>query len=117
VQLSLAAVWTAAAQRGIPLESVLPWLTSQPAAWAGLETKGTIAVGQDADLAAFAPDESWTVDAATLEHRNPVSAFHGATLMGRARRVWLAGQLVEATPRGRLLDRTASPSVGRVSAE
>lgn len=115
VQLSLAAVWTEAAARGIALETVLPWLTNKPAAWAGLGTKGTIAVGQDADLVAFAPDESWTIDAAALEHRNPVSAYDGRRLRGRARRVWLAGEPWAAHTRGELLTRPA-PQVRRVSA-
>jgi allantoinase len=105
VQVSLAAVWTVAAARGLDLGTVLPWLTSQPAAWAGLETKGAIAVGQDADLVAFAPDEEWTVSAAALEHKNPVSAYDGARLRGRARRVWLAGEPWTDATRGELLSR------------
>jgi allantoinase len=105
-------VWTEAEARGIPLATVLPWLTSQPAAWAGLATKGTIAVGQDADLVAFAAEERWTVHAGELEHRNPVTAFDGREVRGRARRVWLAGKAWDPHTRGELL---ARPSVGRVS--
>jgi allantoinase len=105
VQVSLAAVWTQARERGLALEHVLPWLTSAPAAWAGLPSKGRIAVGHDADLVAFAPSEAWTVHAELLEHRNPVSAYDHAPLTGRARRTWLRGEAWTADTRGRLLTR------------
>ena len=36
-------------------------MAAAPARLAGLSGKGAIAVGKDADLVAFAPDERWTV--------------------------------------------------------
>jgi allantoinase len=58
----------------------------------------------------FAPDESFTVDVASLQHKNPVSAYAGRTLTGTVRQTWLHGIPVdiEATPRGRLLKRGQS---------
>ncbi|MFC5930054.1 allantoinase AllB [Cryobacterium melibiosiphilum] len=100
LQLSLAAVWTAAAERGIPLERVLGWMSVAPAGLAGLPTKGRITVGADADLVAFAPAESFTVDVSRLRHKNPISAFDGATLTGRVQRTWLAGASVYAVDDG-----------------
>lgn len=91
LQVSVAAVWTGARARGFSLADAVGWVSTRPAVWAGLGAKGAIAVGRDADLVAFAPDTPFEVHAEELEHRNPVSAFDGARLMGRARRVWIGG--------------------------
>ncbi|TFD53919.1 allantoinase AllB [Cryobacterium frigoriphilum] len=100
LQLSLAAVCTAAASRGIGLERVLGWMSGATAALARLPGKGRIALGADADLVAFAPAESFTVDASQLRHKNPISAFDGTTLTGRVQRTWLGGASVYAVDDG-----------------
>jgi allantoinase len=109
LQTGLAAVWTEAFHRGIPLERVLGWMSTGPADFAGLETKGRIAVGAAADLVAFAPDATFTVHAAELLHKNPVSAYDGRELRGVVRQTWLAGHPVsvsaDATVGGKLLTR------------
>jgi len=91
VQLGLPAVWTAAAERDVPLADVVRWMSTSPAAFAGLPQKGLIAVGRDADLVVFAPDERFTVHAHELLHKNPVSAYDGAELRGVVRRTLLRG--------------------------
>jgi allantoinase len=78
-------------------------MAAGPARLAGLPAKGAIAVGRDADLVAFAPDERWTV--AELLHRNPVTPYAGRRLTGRVRRTWLRGRVADGAPIGRLLDR------------
>ena len=98
LQLGLAAVWTEASRRGIPLERVVEWMSRRPADFVGLTHKGRIAVGADADLVAFAPDHRFTVDAAQLLHKNPVSAYNGMPLDGLARRTWLRGTAVGTEP-------------------
>jgi len=94
LQLSLPAVWTAARARGLGLDRVVEWMSASTARLAGLPGKGRITIGADADLVAFAPGASFTVDAESLRHRNKVTAFDGATLNGRVRRTWLAGGVV-----------------------
>jgi allantoinase len=108
LQLGLPAVWTAARQRGVPLTRVVDWMSARPAALAGLRRKGALAVGRDADLCAFAPDDSFVVDAAALRHRNAVSAYDGLRLTGVVRRTWLRGRDTTGEPAGRLLSRTES---------
>jgi len=111
LQTGFSSVWTEAASRGIPLDRVLQWMSTGTADLVGLAQKGRIAVGADADLVAFAPDARYTVHAAELEHRNPISAFEGRDLRGVARRTWLRGHPVsiaaDALVTGRLLSRNA----------
>ncbi len=109
VQLGLPAVWTGARARGFALSDVVRWMARAPADRVGLNHKGRIEVGADADLVRFAPDEAFTVDVEKLHHRNPVSAYAGRRLAGVVRETWLRGVPVhpesEETPRGRLLRR------------
>ncbi|WP_104090674.1 amidohydrolase family protein [Cryobacterium sp. N19] len=100
LQVSLAAVWSAGLARGLGLEQVVEWMSAAPARFVGLAGhdglagKGAIAVGADADLVAFAPAEEFLVDAESLRHKNKVSAFDGALLVGRVHTTWLAGREV-----------------------
>jgi allantoinase len=106
LQVSLPAVWTGARARGYGLADVVRWMARRPAELAGLRHKGSIAVGNDADLCVFAPDETFVVDAGKLYHRNAVSAYHGRELAGVVRGTWLRGNdITAAAPRGRLLRR------------
>ncbi|MFC7220848.1 allantoinase AllB [Streptomyces polyrhachis] len=110
LQLGLPAVWTEARRRGVPLERVARWMSTAPAALAGLPAKGALAPGRDADFAVLAPEETFTVDAARLHHRNPVTAYAGRTLYGVVTSTWLRGVRIAdrgacGAPRGRLLRR------------
>lgn len=108
LQLGLPIVWTAAQRREVGLPEVIRWMAQAPADLVGLRRKGRIEVGADADLAAFAPDASFTVDPATLHHRHPISPYAGRRLHGVVRRTWLRGGLTGAQPGGRLLLREDS---------
>jgi allantoinase len=99
LQLGLPAVWTEARARGYELARVVGWMSSAPAALAGLHAKGGIAVGADADLVAFDDTAEFTVEAAKLRHRHPVTPYHGRTLTGAVRATWLRGRAVTDTVR------------------
>ncbi|MBM7829808.1 allantoinase [Agromyces cerinus] len=106
LQLGLPLVWSAARGRGIRLEQVVEWMSGAPARGVGLTDKGRIAEGAAADLAVFAPDETFTVDAAALQHRHPVCPYDGRELVGVVRATLLAGRPVDReVARGRLLRR------------
>jgi allantoinase len=108
LQTGFSSVWTEAAERGIPLDRVLQWMSQGTADLVGLPQKGRIAVGADADLVAFAPDERFTVHAAELRHKNPISAFEGRVLRGVSRRAWLRGHPIGDAPAGALLETSRS---------
>ncbi|RFU21452.1 allantoinase AllB [Geodermatophilus marinus] len=103
LQVALPVVWTGARARGLTLGHLARWMAEAPARLAGLPGKGVIAVGRDADLVAFAPEERWTVT--TLLHRHPVTPYAGRRVTGAVRRTWLRGEPVDGAPRGRLLRR------------
>lgn len=106
LQLGLSAMWTEAAGRGVPLAEVVRWMSEGPARVAGVRGKGAIEVGAQADLAVFAPEESFRVSVGELAHRNPVSAYDGAELKGRVRRTLLRGVEVTAdSVDGRMITR------------
>jgi allantoinase len=107
LQLGLPAVWTEARRRGFTLSDVVRWMSAAPARQTGLVTKGGLDVGYDADFCVLAPDETFTVDATTLQHKNAITPYDGRTLTGVVRSTWLRGRPVDIAvdPRGRLLTR------------
>ncbi|GAB3277995.1 allantoinase AllB [Sinomonas notoginsengisoli] len=106
LQLGLPLIWTEARQRGIPLERVVEWMGRKPAELARLQRKGTLAPGYDADLAIFAADETFIVDAEKLYHKNHITPYQGKPLSGVVRRTFVRGAEVDfAEPQGRLIRR------------
>ena len=96
VELGLRAVWTQARARGHRLEDVARWMCAGSATVAGLERKGVIAEGRDADLVVFDPDAVSRVDPAELHHRHPVTPYAGTRLDGRVLATYVRGVRVYA---------------------
>ena len=111
LQIGLSDVWTEARQRGFSLVDVTRWMAERPAQLAGLQRKGRIEPGYDADFCVFAPDDGFVVDPTALFHRNPITPYAGRRLDGVVRSTWLRGhevgsaELAGDRPRGHLLTR------------
>lgn len=106
LQVALPVVWTWARARGHGLPDVARWMAAGPASIAGLAGKGRIAAGMDADLVAFAPEDSFIVRPDRLYHRHKLTPYDGRRLHGVVRRTWLRGETVSGErPAGRLLTR------------
>ncbi len=95
LQLSLSIVWTEARARGLTIDNVVRWMSAEPARLAGLHHRmGSIQVGHDADLVVFDPDATQRVDAARLQHRHPITPYHGETLEGIVETTFVRGEKV-----------------------
>ena len=111
LELSLPAVWTEASSRGYAVPRLAEWLCSGPARLAGLERKGRIAVGYDADFVIWNSDGRLSVDPAKLHQRHKVSPYAGRELLGvvemtflRGRQIFERGELSHS-PLGQILRR------------
>jgi allantoinase len=104
LQIGLPLVWTAARDRGFTLVDVARWMAQRPAELAGLDSKGAIAVGRDADLCVLDPRATFVVERGTLAHRLTRTPYDGRRLTGVVTETWLAGSPVDLDrPRGRVL--------------
>jgi dihydropyrimidinase len=56
--------------------------------------KGTIAIGSDADLVLFAPNDSWTLKASQLHMQTDFSPFEGFVIKGRPKATIVRGEVV-----------------------
>ena len=118
LQLGLPAIWSQARQRGFGVDRLARWMAERPAAMAGLDRKGAIEPGRDADFCVVAPAETFTVDPARLQHRNPVTPYAGRELPGVVKATWLHGRPVRiGAPHGRFLTRDGTPAAGVVAPE
>ena len=88
-------VWSGMRQRGFTIEDLAQWMSSKPAALAGIDNrKGAIAEGHDADLVLFDPEGKFEVKAQELHTRHLVSPYVGETLYGKVIATWVRGQQV-----------------------
>ena len=93
LQFVLPIVWTNARARGFAIEDVVRWCCVAPARLANLSGKGTIAVGSDADLVVWDPEETFTVTPEIIQHRHKVTPYLGENLRGVVKATWSRGQL------------------------
>ncbi len=112
LQLRLPVVWTEAQRRGFSIEEMTRWLSRRPAELAGFgESKGRLAVGQDADLVVWDPEATFEVRPADLHHRHPLTPYAGLRLRGVVETTYLRGRVVwdqgtfSPLPAGKVLGR------------
>jgi allantoinase len=107
---ALPVVWTSASRRGFGLDDIARWMSSAPAALAGLGARaGALAAGREANFVVFDPEAEFVVTPERLHYRHAISPYLGETLEGvvdatylRGRPVFAEGTFVSA-PHGREL--------------
>ena len=80
--------------RGLPLTRLTSMLAKQPARRFGLERKGSLQVGFDADLVLVDLDAAATLGSADLLQRHSISPYVGETFRGVVRRTLRRGETI-----------------------
>src|SRR5688572_5688898 len=107
----LCALITEGSRRKLSLNRIAALTSGNPAKRFGLNSKGDIAPGLDADLVLVDPKETWTVRAKDSESTQGYTPFEGIELSARVKSTFLRGSLVcengkvVGAPRGRYLHR------------
>jgi allantoinase len=110
----LSALITEGTRRGLSLNRVAALTSLNPAKRFGLNNKGDIAVGLDADVVLVDPAHSWTIRAKDSESTQGYTPFEGIELSAKVKATFLRGELifengnVVGKPRGRYLHRPTS---------
>jgi len=95
LQLRLPVMWTEAETRGFTLNQLAEWLCGAPARQIGLAArKGSIAVGNDADLLIWNPNREFRVTPELIEHRHKLTPYAGETLRGVVEKTFVRGEIV-----------------------
>ena len=95
IETLLAVVYSEGVARGrMTIERMVDVLSTTPARLFGLNSKGAIEVGKDADLVLFDPTERRTLRAAELHHTSDYSPYEGMDMAGWVRSVLVRGEFV-----------------------
>jgi dihydropyrimidinase len=95
IETMLAIVYGQGVARGrISLERMVDLLATTPARRFGLERKGAVEVGRDADLVLFDPRAQRTIRASDLHHTSDYTPYEGLEVEGAVRSVFVRGEAV-----------------------
>ena len=92
LSVALPVVYSECLQRGFTLDHIARWMSSAPAALAGLgDQAGALLPGRDANFILFDPEATFTIAPETLHFRHPISPYLGETLHGLVQATYLRG--------------------------
>jgi len=95
LQLRLPVMWTDADARGFTLNQLAEWLCAAPARQVALsQRKGSISVGNDADLVIWNPEREFRVEPEMIHHRHKLTPYASEVLRGVVEKTFLRGQMV-----------------------
>jgi dihydropyrimidinase len=80
----------------LTIERLVDLLATSPARLFGLERKGAIEIGRDADIVLFDPTARRTLTASDLHHTSDYTPYEGFELTGAVRSVYVRGRAVIA---------------------
>ncbi len=105
LQYTLPVMCSLAQTRGIPLEKVIPLLTSQPASFLGLgHRKGKLAVGFDADITVWDDTKKIKIVEENVQHRHKETPYLNYTLEGEVLHTYVNGIQVVKDGKIQVLD-------------
>lgn len=87
-------------KRGMSLEQFANIIATEPTKRFGIEEKGSLEVGKDADIVIINPNESYTLSADDLEYRNKISPYIGRTIGATIEATYVRGHEVYSKENG-----------------
>jgi dihydropyrimidinase len=95
IETLLAIVYSEGVQRGrVSVERMVDLLSTTPARLFGLNSKGSIEPGKDADIVLFDPQERRTITQSELHHTSDYTPYEGMAAAGIVRSVLVRGEYV-----------------------
>jgi allantoinase len=95
LSLALSIIHTDCSRRGLSLNDVARWMSSAPAAFAGIGHRaGTLESGREANFLVFDTEDEYTVTTDRLHYRHAVSPYLGETLRGKVKQTYLRGESI-----------------------
>ncbi|VFQ58896.1 unnamed protein product [Cuscuta campestris] len=96
LQFVLPVTWTYGKKHGVTFEEMVSWWSEKPAKLAGLNSKGSIVSGKDADIVIWQPETEFDLDdnhPIHLKHPS-ISAYLGSRLSGKVLATFVRGNIV-----------------------
>ncbi len=81
-------------KRDLPLRVFADIIAKNPADRFGLNNKGRISIGKDADFVLIKPNSDYVLKAEDLEYRNQISPYIGNTIGAQVARTILRGKTI-----------------------
>jgi allantoinase len=95
LSLALPIIHTECCQHGFTLDDIVRWMSSAPAALAGIGHRaGALEAGRDANFVIFDTVAEFTVTAGRLHYRHSISPYLNETLRGVVKATYLRGEAV-----------------------
>jgi allantoinase len=95
LSLALSVIHTECYRRGFTLDDLVRWMSSAPAALAGINHRaGALEAGREANFVVFDTDAEFTVSPDRLHYRHTISPYLKKTLRGVVKATYLRGEAV-----------------------
>jgi len=95
IQFALPVTWTHGSARGMTLEQMVQWWSTQPAKLVNLPRKGSLEYGKDADIVVWDPEASFVIDSSyPIFFKNKVTPYMGHKYSGKVIATFARGREV-----------------------